>query len=243
MTERRLRDVPKPILLLLALGLGLQLAWHSRLPPPNPRPEALPRPPSLAALQLASLGEPVALAKLLMLRLQAFDTQAGVSLPFRRLDYGAVEAWLAAILRLDPQGQYPLLAAARLYAEVNDEPKQRRMLDFIHREFLLDPNRRWPWLAHAALLAKHRLHDLPLARKYAEAIRLHATGPEVPHWASQMEIFILEDMNELESARILLGGLLQSGKLTDPHEIRFLSERLDEMAKKESRPPNPRQTD
>jgi hypothetical protein len=44
-----------------------------------------------------------------------------------------------------------------------------------------------------------------------------------------MEIFILEDMNELEAARIMIGGLLQSGTLTDPAEIRFLKERLDRL--------------
>ena len=87
------------------------------------------------------------------------------------------------------------------------------MLELIHEQFLLDPNRRWPWLAHAALLAKHRLKDLPLARRYAAAIDRHTTAVDVPLWARQMEIFILEDMNELEAARIMLGGLLASGRI------------------------------
>ncbi|HCN90147.1 MAG TPA: hypothetical protein DIT28_13380, partial [Oxalobacteraceae bacterium] len=57
----------------------------------------------------------------------------------------------------------------------------------------------------------------------------HATGSQVPDWAKQMEIFLLEDMNELERAKILLGGLLHSGQITDPHEIRFLEERLKQL--------------
>jgi hypothetical protein len=44
-----------------------------------------------------------------------------------------------------------------------------------------------------------------------------------------MEIFILEDMNELEAARIMLGGLLQSGAVHDPAELRFLKEHLDQL--------------
>jgi hypothetical protein len=44
-----------------------------------------------------------------------------------------------------------------------------------------------------------------------------------------MEIFILEDMNELEAARIMLGGLLHSGRLDDPVERRFLEKRLKEL--------------
>ena len=41
-----------------------------------------------------------------------------------------------------------------------------------------------------------------------------------------MEIFILEDMNELEAARVMIGGLLESGKVHDPAEVRFLRQRL-----------------
>ena len=106
------------------------------------------------------------------------------------------------------------------------------MLDFVYQQFLLDPNHRWKSLAHAATLARHRLNDLPLAHQYAQAIRLHATASEVPNWAKQMEIFLLEDMDELQSAKILLGGLLQSGQITDPHEFRFLEQRLIELEHK-----------
>jgi hypothetical protein len=102
---------------------------------------------------------------------------------------------------------------------------------------MLDPDRRWPWLANAALIAKHQLKDLPLARKYAQAIRLQATGQDVPDWAKQMEIFILQDMNELESAKVLIGGLLHSGQITDPNEIRFLQEKLDALERHPRRAP------
>jgi hypothetical protein len=103
------------------------------------------------------------------------------------------------------------------------------MLEFVYREFLRDPNQRWPWLAHAALLAKHRLGDLPLALRYASAIDERVTAPDVPLWARQMRIFILEDLNELDAAKILLGGLLASGKIRDPAELRFLKQRLEEL--------------
>ncbi|PYU89238.1 MAG: hypothetical protein DMG25_19170 [Acidobacteria bacterium] len=44
-----------------------------------------------------------------------------------------------------------------------------------------------------------------------------------------MEIFILEDMNELETARLIIGGYLQSGTVKDPAELRFLDERLRQL--------------
>src|SRR5882724_9555404 len=197
MTQRPISGIPRAAVAFLALALAAQIALKIIAPRPSARAEDLPPAPSIRTLRLASFGEPVALAKGLMLYLQAFD-------------YDRLEAWLARILELDPQGQYPLLAASRLYAEVPVEAKQRSMLEFVYRQFLLDPNRRWPWLAHATVIAKHRLHDLPLALRYARAIQGSATAADVPLWAKQMQAFILEDMNELEAARLVIGGYIQS---------------------------------
>jgi len=85
------------------------------------------------------------------------------------------------------------------------------------------------WIAHAAFLAKHRLKDMPLALKYAHALQEYTTAKDVPYWAKEMEIFIREDMNELETARLMIGGLIASGKITDPSELKFLNSRLLEI--------------
>jgi hypothetical protein len=106
------------------------------------------------------------------------------------------------------------------------------MFDFIEAQFLRDPDRRWAALAQAALLAKHRLNDLPLARRYAAEIQRRTTDPTIPSWARQMEIFILEDMNELEAAKVMLGGLLATGRIRDPEERRFLQGRLEEIERR-----------
>ena len=47
-----------------------------------------------------------------------------------------------------------------------------------------------------------------------------------------MEIFILEDMNELEAAKVMLGGLLATGRIRDPEERRFLEGRLEEIERR-----------
>ena len=229
MKERPISAVPGVVTALLALGLVSQIALRAASPPPKASAEDLPVSPSIETLRLASLGDPVALAKGLMLYLQAFDYQSGTRVPYRDLDYGRLEIWLTRILELDPQGQYPLLAASRLYAEVPVESKQRSMLEFIYRQFLLDPNRRWPWLAHATAIAKHRLHDLPLALRFARAIQRYAVSENVPLWARQMEAFILEDMNELQTARLIIGGYLQSGTIKDQSELKFLENHLKQL--------------
>lgn len=216
----------------LLLALAMQFLIHMQTPRAQARAMDLMALPNVPMLRAMSLDEPIALSKMLMLYLQAFDNQPGVSIPFRDLDYNRVEQWLTTILALDPASQYPLLSASRLYGEVPVAAKQRQMLDFVHRAFLQDPNTRWPWLAHGVLIAKHQLKDLPLAASYAKALRDNATNNDVPHWAQQMDIFIREDMNELESAKVLLGALLQSGQIGDAKEWHFLNEKLKELERK-----------
>ena len=228
-SERSLSSVAGWIPALLAAALSAQLAWQLARPATSPGAADLPPAPSVQALRLASLGEHAALARLAMVWLQAFDSRGDNVIPYRDLDYGNLIGWLRAILSVDPGSEYPLFAAARVYAENPDAAKMRRMFDFIFEQFAADPNRRWPALAHAALLAKHRLHDLPLARRYASAIQQRATDDSVPLWARQMEIFILEDMNELEAAKVMLGGLLAAGRIRDDAERRFLQGRLEEI--------------
>ena len=215
---------------LLALALLAQVTFSSLTPRQRPQAADLAAPPSTRVITAASLGDPLAAAKVMNLVLQAHDNQPGISVPFVRLDYLQLQRWLNRILELDPTGPYPLMAASRLYGEVPDRQRQRLMLDFVHEKFHEDPNRRWPALAHAAHVARHGLKDLSLARTYAASLRREATGPAVPAWVKQMEILLLADMNETEAARVLLGALLESGQVTDPAEARFLTSRMSEMS-------------
>jgi hypothetical protein len=230
--ERPVKSVPAAVWGLLAFGLAVQVLWQGVVKDTGRFAEELPPAPRREALRIASFGEPEAAARVGMVYLQSFDLGGTNAHPYRNLDYSRLVGWLSAILALDPRSDYPLFAASRVYAEVPDPARMRIMLEFVHKAFLRDPDRRWASLAHAALLAKHRLRDLQLARRYAADLQRFITDASVPLWATQMEVFILEDMNELEAARIMLGGLLASGKVTDSGEAVFLKRRLEELEEK-----------
>ena len=228
-TRRAPPRVTAVFALLLAGQVGLAL-WRGV---PEAGAQPLGRPPSMAASRLMSLDDPVPLAKMLDLYLQAHDVQPGLSLPWRELDYAEVVAWLEHILQLDPQGQYPLLAAARLYTQVPDLPRQRLMTDFVAAQYPQDPPNRWRWMAHVAYVAKVQMKDPELAVRYAAELRQHAEHlPQVPAWARQMEIFLRMGQNDLETARALLGALLASGQIHDDNELRFLTQTLKELEQK-----------
>lgn len=238
MRERSIKSVPVSVLVIMAAGMVMQLAWSALQPPLSAKAEQLPVPMNVESWRAASFGDPIPLSRALMLWLQCFDNGT-VTIPFRNLDYERVTRWLDTVISLDSKSQYTLLAATRLYAEVPDEPRQRLMLDFVYRKFLEDPAHRWRWLAQAVVIAKHRLNDLPLALKFAQALADNTNNDAVPSWARQMHIFIHEDMGEVESARILLGGLLESGTITDVNELRFLNERLQVLQQRHNDIANP----
>lgn len=208
--------------------LALQLVWGALRTSPQANISDLPEPPAPAYLRLAGMGDNIFLSRVLVLWLQGHDYQPGISLAYRDLDYDRLIEWLDTILLLDPANQSPLLLASRVYGSVNDPDRQRKMLAFVADKFIDNPAQRWRWMAHAVYVARYRLDDNDLALKLARKLAGHSPD-NVPSWARQMHIFILEDMGRIEAAKVLLGGLIDSGEIEDPNELRFLMRRLRDL--------------
>jgi hypothetical protein len=230
--DRPVKDVPKPVKILLIVTLVMQLIWHGFQEPVVAKAEDLAPPLSTRTYVMSSLGEPIAASKFLNLWLQAFDNQPGASISFHQLNYPRLTQWLDTILELDPEGHYPMLVAARVYGSIKDPEKQRIMMDYVFYKFNEDPNKYWRWLAHVIITAKHELKDNELALKYAHALAEKATGANVPYWAKDMKIIVLEDMGEVEAAKILVGALIDSGEITDPYELNFLTHKIAVLEEK-----------
>ncbi len=206
---------------LLALGLVLALQGvFSVLQPRQWRLQVdLPAPPSVIQWRIGSLGETRGAATAAVLFAQSFDAQAGQAVGLRSIDLTGVFDWLGRAAELAPDSGYPTFLISRIYAGIAPPDLARRMLDWIHDRFQTDPQTHWPWLAQAAHLARHELHDTGLARRYAQALRTADAAVTMPAWARELEAFMLRDLDELDSARVLLGGLIASGQVSDPRAL------------------------
>lgn len=209
--------------------LCLQATLSLLLPRHWSEEHSLGSPPDDRVVRVLGLNETRSLGYGMMLHLQSFDAQAGQSIQLRSLDMISVVRWLHAAMRLAPENGYPLFLASRIYPEMAPPPERREMLEFVHRYFLDDPHARWPWLAHAAYLARHSLKDNALALRFARSLRTHATGASVPRWVREIEIYVLEAGSEFEAAQFLLAGLLASGQITDPRDLEVMTNRLAEL--------------
>jgi hypothetical protein len=186
----------------------------------------LETPPRLELMRAASLGEDSFAGYLVALFLQNFNVSLGRATPVAAMDRSAVIRWLDLSTALDGDSRYPLLLAARHFAETGTPEQRRRMLDWIYQRFQERPNERWPWLVHAVFAARHGLHDQPLAKTYAAALRTRVTDPKAPSWVAQMDLLLRADLGETEDARTILAGLIDAGQIRSPGELKFLESRI-----------------
>jgi hypothetical protein len=135
MNERPISNVPGAVLAALGMALLLQVGLRSSEGIPESRVSDLGAVPTESTLRLAAFGDPAPLARLLMLYLQSFDSRADNEIRYQAMDYEKLTTWLSRILDLDSSAQYPLHAASRIYAEVPDPVRQRRILEFVYTEF------------------------------------------------------------------------------------------------------------
>ena len=230
--EYRPLRATRPLLWLgLAACLAAQAFYSAEfLPPPTARASELPHPPSHGVFRVGALGDPAALSRAVMLNLQAFDNQPGVSVPFQALNYHAVSEWLSVAAALDPRSDYPHFAATRAYGGVRDKARKRVMVDWVRAQFLQDPARRWEWMAHTVTDVRHGiLKDPALSLELARLLREKTKPGEAPTWARQMEAFLLRNDDEYAASVELMLNLLEEGAIQDAHEFRLLNDRLHKM--------------
>ena len=217
--------IPRGVRALLAVALGLQIAWQAAAPAPEP--QARPLPPALTAARDADAPAQPALAAGLLLWLQTRIDQPGARQSFRDLDYARLRAWLALGLALDPEGPAPLARAVRVYGQVGDSERQRILFDWVADAFTARPAERWPWLAEAAIAAHHRTGDRERALRYARALHDHLEPGAAPLWARDLQSALLQAQGDYAAAAAALEGLLAAGEVDDERERAHAERRLE----------------
>ncbi|MCP4232781.1 MAG: hypothetical protein GY770_04215, partial [Aestuariibacter sp.] len=186
----------------------------------------LSKPFSVPVYAGLAMGSEKLLSYLLVLRLQLHDNQAGRHVRYDYINYTILLDWLGKIARLNPDSEYPMLLASRVYSQTRDKPRLRSLLGFIDETFTKKPQLHWRRQAEATVIAKHQLGDLQLALSMAQKLAEQPDSIKMPRWARDMHFLLLGDLNEFETGIIIIQALLKEGEITDRDEIRFLQEKL-----------------
>ena len=214
------REILVLSVLIITVFLVINL-WRDSAQYNTPKIMKLPDAPTESAIKFVAASDHAFSYRLLVFWLQQFDVQSGQYISYRDLDYQKLIDWLGVLNQLEASSQYPELLAARVYSKVADNSRVKLMLEYVYQRFKKDPVKNWRWLAEATITAQHKLKDQTLALKYATALA-EEKSEEIPMWAKDIRLIILENMGELEQVRLLIGGLIATKTVTDPHEIRFL---------------------
>jgi hypothetical protein len=225
--ERSLQHLPRILLVGFLLAFVVQVSHQIYLKSSLQRDfEHLKPPLEIDFYRSLTQGSEDLWSYLLMFKVQLHDNQRGRHENYKNLDYKTLGQWLLTLSQLNQQSDYPAFLAARVYSQVDDPEKIRMIIDVIDQLFEQAPALHWRRMTEACLLAKHRLNDLDLALKLASKVAALPDSITLPFWARDMKIILLDELNELESAQILISSMLQSGSITDNDEIRFLQSRL-----------------
>ena len=226
-SERPFKQLPRRLLIGFLALLGLQIYLHqTAMRQAEIGYKPLPTPFASSIYRGLSMGSQQLFSYLLAIRLQLHDNQAGRHVRYSQLDYNLLANWLDQIYQLNTQSEYPMLLASRVYSQTRDKARLRIILEYIDRTFMQNPQLHWRRLAEASVIAKHQLGDLPLALQMADKLSSQAESIKMPPWARDMQLILLGDMNEFETAITIIVALLQSNSVNDPDEARFLKEKL-----------------
>jgi len=228
--ERPWSSLPAGLWLFLLLAAVVQIGSRSLWPQTDDTEfRQLEIPLSAETYHALALGSDRLWSYLLLIRLQLQDVQKGRFLNYRRLDYDRLAQWLLTLQRMNPDSDYPAFLASRVYGQIDDPARVRRMIEVVREIFRQDQQRYWRRMTEAVLLAKYRVKDLELALELADALYRQPKAIHMPRWARDMKLIVLDEMGEDEAAMRLIGSLLDSGEVTDPDERRFLLDRMSKL--------------
>lgn len=231
--ERKLSQIPLFVIIGLIVFAVIQVSYHQFFQSSTASSyQKLDNPGEAKYYRALSFGSDQLLSYMMMLAVQMHDNQKGRHLSYRHLDYAVLSDWLLMLYKLNPHSDYPAFMATRVYSQVADKKKVRQMIGVVDTLFDGNPEKHWRRMTEACLLAKHKLKDLPLALELAQKVANMSAAIKLPHWARDMKLVLLDELNQLESAQLLISSMLQSGEVKDPDEIRFLRSRLLKIQQK-----------
>jgi hypothetical protein len=216
-------------------GLGLvlaALAAHAALAVQYRSVQALwpgvPSPPPAALAPFLTLGDDQLFYRTAAFGLQNMGDGGGRTTPLAAYDYGRLDGWFRLLDRLDPAARYVPTLAGWYFGQTDQPADLRRIVAYLTAIGARDPAHNWRWLAQAVYLARHRLHDVPLALGIARHLAGLA-GTQAPLWVRQMPAFVLAEVGDHEAARDLLETILATDPNLPDDERAFMRRLIDQQ--------------
>lgn len=221
----------KPVRQALFIVLALNLSFWSISHKIYGKWQGVPPVPTQRGAVAMSLGDPQFSYRFLALALQNLGDGGAEVTPLKNYNYERLGKWFLLLHKLDPVSDHvPMIAA--YYFGATKVPKDIAMIvDYLSVAGQVPVGEKWRWLAQAAYLAQHRMHNVNLALELAYKLtRMSQSGVDMPQWARQMPAFVLKNRGDKAAARQLMENMLVTEKNLHPAEVNFMQSYLiDEL--------------
>ena len=190
-----------------------------------PRWPGVPPAPTQTGAKSITLGDDEFSFRFLGLALQNFGEMGIYNIPLKDYNYNDLRDWFFLLNSLDPVSDHVPMLAANYFGGTSVPEQAAEVVKYLNVIGSIPVGQKWRWLAHASYLAQHKVGDLELALKYAYGLqKMSEERPELdmPQWARQMPVFILNNRGEKEASRKLMENLIVTEKNIHPTEVNFM---------------------
>lgn len=208
---------------VLAFGLVLNIAVWIYSSHVQPRWTNVPKPPTDRSVTMSFLSDKALAYRAWAFALQNYGNTGGNYEPLKNYNYAYVGGWFDLLDRLDPHSNVvPLLASYYFGSTQNPQEQLPYVIAYLEKVGTRPEKEKWRWLAQAVYLARHRLHDVPLALRLAKELG-DMYKPGMPAWTLQTEALITAEMGDKEAAYGLLKAMIATeSEHMDPNEVNFM---------------------
>lgn len=203
----------------------------------KPVMEIIPNPPGYTEIEALSLGDEQLYFRTKAIELQSFGDGFGRFSALKDYDYSILVNWFYLLDHLDNKSNFAPSIASYYYSQTQKTSDLIYIIEYLEKNYDLDPEKKWWWLAQSVYIANHKYGDKRLALRLAE--KLAKTPGSIPIWAKEMPAFIHEQLGEKQEALIIIRNLLENKEALSKEEINFMdyfiNERLNRIIKENDR--------
>lgn len=218
-------------LMLLAQGVF----WH-QTHQIRPELDVVPPPPGKAEVLALSFGDTEFHFRVLSLKMQNFGDLFGRFTSLRYYDFSRLFQWFNLLDTLDAKSDMVPNMATYYFAQTQNTPDVRYVVDYLYSHATHDVKHKWWWLLQALYLSMHKLNDMDLAAKIAAPM----INPDVPVWAQQMVAVVHEKRGEMEDAYNIMQTISENAGTLSDRDLRymtyFIKERLNMLDRLKQHP-------
>lgn len=208
---------------LLTFALAAQIGVWAQVYKVQARWLNVPPAPSALSATASALGDSQLSYRMFGVMLQNMGDHGGRVVSLKDYNFEALGTWFHLMQALDSRSDFAPLLAAFYFGGADAAPDQfRSIVDYLEIVGDSVEGERWRWLAQGVYIARFKMKDydraLVLARKLAALPKA-----DLPIWAKNLEIMVLEGRGDKEAAYTLIMEILKSkADSLSPYEVNFM---------------------